>query len=359
MKKGIISLVLLAIVAYQSLAQITISRSDFGKIGDKFLMATDTSADNISIGAKGLNITWDFSKNVKADIYDSTMYVDPINLPNFPAGANMASIKGAGDTSFFELSTGEYRIYIPTGSIPFPLPKNTLSYMKFPLTYLNTNEDKIAVDVANTPDFFGITGVPAFIDSIRISFVLQVSSIVDGAGTLKTPLATYNDVLRLKSVFSNTITTYIHNTFTKTWTLSPQGNQANSDTSYVFLGQNMGSEIMTINTDTLGNISSINYRVPKVFPNAVNEVVSPLYWNLFPNPASDVFTINLISNSSNETLVYLTDINGRKIKDLEMVSIKSGFNSIQVSSLNISEGLYFCHLEMDGVHLVKKIMIAR
>ena len=359
MKKIIISLILLAIAVYPSLAQITINRSDFGKIGDKFYFASDTTADNLSVGSKGINMTWDFSQNVKADTYDSTMYVDPINLPNFPTGANMASITGAGDTSFIALSTSEYKIYIPTGSIPFPLPKNTLSYIKFPLTYLNTNEDEIAANIANTPDFFGITGVPAFIDSIRISFVLHVSMIVDGSGTLKTPLATYADILRLKSVSSNTVTTYIHNTITKSWTLSPQGNQANSDTTYVVLGQNMGAEIMTINLDTLGNISSIKYRVPKVFPNAVNEVAAPLNWNVYPNPASDVFTINLVSNSSSQAAVYLTDINGRKIKDIEMVSIKPGFNTIQVSRLDISDGIYFCHLEMDEAHLVRKILILK
>jgi hypothetical protein len=357
MKKTLISAILFVMAIYPSLAQITINRSDFGKIGDKFYMASDTTADNISIGAKGLNVTWDFSQNVKADTYDSTMFVDPINFPNFPVGANMASINGAGDTTFFALGSTEYKVYIPTESIPFPLPKNTLSYVKFPLTYLNTNDDQIAIDIANTPSFFGIDGIPAFIDSIRISFVIRVNSIVDGSGTLKTPLATYPNVLRLKSVSSNTVTTYIHNTITRSWTLSPQGNQANADTAYIFLGQNMGTEIMTVNMDTLGNISSIKYLVTKVFPNSVNEVSAPVSLNVYPNPANDAFSLQLLSNTSHEAIMYMTDVNGKIIRDTEKVSVKTGYNSIQVSNLYIVEGFYFCHLEMDGVHVVKKILI--
>lgn len=359
MKKILISTILFVMAIYPSLAQITINRSDFGKIGDKFYMASDTTADNLSVGAKGLNVTWDFSQNVKADTYDSTMFVDPINFPNFPVGANMASINGAGDTSFFALGSNEYKVYIPTGSIPFPLPKNTLSYIKFPLTYLNTNDDEISIDVANTPSFFGITGIPAFIDSIRINFVIHVSSIVDGSGTLKTPLATYSDVLRLKSVSSNTVTTYIHNTLTRSWTLSPQGNQANSDTSYMFLGQNMGAEIMTINMDTLGNISNIKYRVPKVFPNAVSEVLAPISWNVYPNPTADDFTIRLVALNPTNVNIYMTDVSGKIIKIMDATHLNNGLNLIEVSSFDLNDGLYFCHIDMDGVHTVKKIMVGK
>jgi hypothetical protein len=66
-----------------------------------------------------------------------------------------------------------------------------------------------------------------------------------------------------------------------------------------------------------------------------------------------------MSNSTNQAKVFITDMNGRKIKDIEIVLVKPGNNVLQISGLDISEGIYFCHLEMDGEHLLKKIMIRK
>jgi len=65
------------------------------------------------------------------------------------------------------------------------------------------------------------------------------------------------------------------------------------------------------------------------------------------------------SNSQPTPNVYITDVNGKIIRDIEKVSVKFGNNAIQVSRLTFSEGMYFCHFEMDEVHLVKKILIRK
>lgn len=99
--------------------------------------------------------------------------------------------------------------------------------------------------------------------------------------------------------------------------------------------------------------------VDSFYKTGQSEIINNQLFDIFPNPASDVFTIQLLSNASNIADVYITDVNGRIIRDIEQVSVKAGYNTIQVSRLNISEGLYFCHFEMNALHLVKKILIRK
>ncbi len=99
--------------------------------------------------------------------------------------------------------------------------------------------------------------------------------------------------------------------------------------------------------------------VDSFFLTGKNELGNSHLMNIYPNPSADIFTISLMSNSTNQAKVFITDMNGRKIKDIEIVSVKPGNNVLQISGLDIAEGLYFCQVEMDGAYLIKKIIINR
>jgi hypothetical protein len=99
--------------------------------------------------------------------------------------------------------------------------------------------------------------------------------------------------------------------------------------------------------------------VDSFFTTGQSEIINNQLLDIYPNPASDAFTIQLLSNANTLANVYITDVNGKIIRDIEKVSVKLGNNAIQVSRLTFSEGMYFCHFEMDGVHLVKKILIRK
>jgi hypothetical protein len=356
MKKIIFTLFTI-IVAYSGIAQITINRTDFGNIGNTYYFATDTTLSGVNIGAKGLNATWDFSSILKADRYDSTEYVDPINLPGYPEGCNLATISNGGEPTFVSLTNSEFKIYIPEGEIPFPLSKNTLSLYKFPLDYLNSSQDEINVDIKNTPEFFGIPGLPSFIDSIRIVLEIKSLSLVDAAGSLKTPIQTYASVLRVRNVNNTKTTVYFRNSLTSSWTISPQGNENTSDTAYSFLGTNSGSEIMSILTDSLGKPNQIRYRIPSFNPTNLKEISVINSIQVYPNPASEIFTISLQSNSNLNASFSLTDVSGKQVKNIPDSKLNAGFNQLKITTDGLENGIYFLNIQGDGLKTVKKIII--
>jgi len=99
--------------------------------------------------------------------------------------------------------------------------------------------------------------------------------------------------------------------------------------------------------------------VDSFFTTGQSEIINNQLLDIYPNPASDAFTIQLLSNANTLANVYITDVNGKIIRDIEKVSVKFGKNAIQVLRLTFSEGMYFCQFEMDGVYFVKKILIRK
>ena len=86
--------------------------------------------------------------------------------------------------------------------------------------------------------------------------------------------------------------------------------------------------------------------------NALNEL------SIYPNPANDKATISLLS-SSNETINYtLYDAQGKLIEE-KVLYIHSGINTLEISvhQLQISKGIYFIKLVLEGKSITKKLVI--
>ncbi|MFT5435529.1 MAG: hypothetical protein ACI840_000162 [Ulvibacter sp.] len=82
--------------------------------------------------------------------------------------------------------------------------------------------------------------------------------------------------------------------------------------------------------------------------NALSSVIS-----LYPNPASDVITINNASNAElKEINVY--DINGRLVKQLRVKSITTSNHTLDVSPL--SSGIYMVHIIGNKSNTVKRLI---
>lgn len=356
MKKNIFTAIII-LTGYVSVAQITINRADFGNIGNKYYYASDTTVSEINIGAKGLNASWDFSTVLKADKYDSTEYVDPINLPGYPEGSNIATVSSNGEISFLSLTNSDFKLFLSESEIPFPLTKNTLTVFKFPLKYLDANQDEIKIDVKNTPSFFGINDLPSFIDSIRIVLDIKAISLVDGAGSLKTPTQTYESVLRMRLVNNMIITSSFRNSLTSTWSTAPQGNTNTSDTSYSFFGTNSGSEIMSLTIEADGKPSEMKYRIPSFNPTNLNELFANNSIQVYPNPANENLTIFIEAKSKLNANVTLVDLSGKEVKTVNASELVSGNNFINIPTNDLKNGIYFCNILIDGVKTVKKVAI--
>lgn len=94
--------------------------------------------------------------------------------------------------------------------------------------------------------------------------------------------------------------------------------------------------------------------------NSLSNINSDLLeFKAFPNPFNT--TINLEFNANQKTIATLViyDVMGNKVYDNKEINVKSGSNNFTVSNLNLSNGLYFINLFIDGENITCKIICTK
>ncbi|HKK40429.1 MAG TPA: T9SS type A sorting domain-containing protein [Cryomorphaceae bacterium] len=89
---------------------------------------------------------------------------------------------------------------------------------------------------------------------------------------------------------------------------------------------------------------------------SMNEYIASGRWNLFPNPASDSFTIEIESKIASNASFQILDMQGRKIKNFSE-SLNPGLFRIQLSLNDVSPGLYQVVLNISGSTQSQLLMI--
>ncbi|MFH1320502.1 MAG: T9SS type A sorting domain-containing protein [Bacteroidota bacterium] len=103
----------------------------------------------------------------------------------------------------------------------------------------------------------------------------------------------------------------------------------------------------------LDNIN-INIDVP---PGIKNEIKNNILINVFPNPASDLISVNFTSNNNKPVKVFVYDIDGKLVKTFLQEKVKDGYNIFSFSTTTLSAGTYILRIfSSEGKFLVEKIM---
>jgi Secretion system C-terminal sorting domain len=86
--------------------------------------------------------------------------------------------------------------------------------------------------------------------------------------------------------------------------------------------------------------------------NALNEL------SIYPNPANDKATISLISSSEEKINYNLFDAQGKLIEE-KVLDIHAGMNTLEinVNQLQISKGIYFIKLVLEGKEITRKLIV--
>lgn len=78
---------------------------------------------------------------------------------------------------------------------------------------------------------------------------------------------------------------------------------------------------------------------------------------IFPNPATNTFSIMIDLKESSNTNIGLYDLQGRKIKELYSGYLSTGQQQIQANVSDINPGMYMVMISNDGKKLVKKLLV--
>lgn len=316
-----------------SQAQIVIHETDYpvgGGISYSYKWATGI----ISPGGNGQNIFWDFSSlnppsesnyiSSNCDEYCDTF--PGSNFYNKNIGNNYKNYYIKNTTGLYSNGYHSWNNGVTLNDkfdnaeqlLMFPIQYNaSFADSFFSIAYLYPNPNTVF-----THTYYGTT-----------------SGVVDAYGTIKTPIGTYNNVLRLKL----NIVTY-HETGDSTYS-----------TSYSWYQAGIGHSIMDINLYPTPDNSS--YRYTTTLPKNVNGInnVGARQNNIsiYPNPAQHVFRIK--TERQNNYSIIIRNVIGNVVYETRQ-NINS--RETEVTTSGWARGIYLIEVKEDsGNSVIRKLIM--
>jgi len=337
------SLLLLLFISFslcqKSFGQITITENDMPSSGENFITTNCVLDFTIDVNETGANHSWDYSGVVPVTTFGDT-FLNVTSLPLtyflvFLLTSNLAdrsglnfSIGGYGLEDVYTMykkSSSQYQITGYGGTlsgveIPLPYGASKDVLYTFPLNYGNADSSDATVSYS----FPGL-----FYYSQQRHRVNEV----DGWGTIKTPVGTF-DAVRVKSTITDVDSFYVD-------TLSFGTGLTLKSYEYKWLAQNKGTPVFQIGAqDLLGYpvISQVQYQ-DTTFHTGINDLAENTMVKIFPNPAGDLIQFEFSSQHINSVFIY--DVLGRIEETRTFSSPVSNF-ILNVSQLQ--NGMYFARM---------------
>ncbi len=363
MKNIYILLLILVNVNLITFSQITVTSTDMPSTGNMINKSVALTTGAIDYTLTGANYTWNFSSLIPVNqIIDTfvTVLSTPIYYyPTFILSANQALKQpnislGAAQLSnvynFYNNSSSSYGLIgyaAQVNAIPIPLKYNNADRIfKFPLNFGNVDSSSSAASITvPTLGFFSETKTR--------------KNTVDGWGTLTTPYGTF-PVLRIKSII------YQKDSISSDSIPIPLPAMVRNIIEYKWVGKNNGIPLLEITETTIGIMpaftTTINYidSVRNLNPIGVEKLVPTTESiKIFPNPASNQYTISYTLNKTAEVDIRLFDLTGKEIKIIEKGFKEKGSNQQTYNVLNekLIKGIYFIKFQFDKTNYTKKLVI--
>ncbi len=294
----------------------------------------------------GTNQYWNFSSvTSQGGLYSTTKYIDPINTPyysSFPIATNATETIYPVDSSYgyVDFQSGYYDFlgakYVSNGTIytttyndphrSFVFPFNYGDVFNDAYEYLRTNNTssdhfhKIATSVVSAP----------------------------GYGSLVLPSGTFINCLLLKRV-----TVSRDSSFTGSITTATD----HTTTTYTFYNSTFAGSLFSLNYDSIYYLASgvsTSYYYGFYYNNvtSINEVNASDNISIYPNPTTNLFTIN-ISGNYKKAEISISDLTGKII----YVSTISDSEKTEVNTKDFVGGVYLVQIQTADFIETKKLIV--
>lgn len=346
-------------------AQITITSADMPDANDSLYISTSTSMGTHDPAATGANYNWDFSDLVPA-FQQGTKFIAPGKFPsvynflfntlNTSYGRNnplissldIQGFKVDAAIDFFKESTSSLNqigVGYVVNDIPLPFSyKHADVIYKFPLNYLNT--DSCNFDFGLAIPGYGYYGQSG-----------HRHNVVDGWGELKTPYTTYANTLRIQSIINVTDTIYNEADSTGMSIVRPP--------HYEYKWFTQGSKIpvlqidgMLISSQLVYTITYIDTARKNVIHLGIDSHTPTSNVQVFPNPASDNFTLSFDLTDGSLVKIGLADLLGKEVKQLTDSQLTPGKYHYTIDTSTLPAGIYFVNIQSDSSMHVEKISVS-
>lgn len=333
-------------------AQITITSSDFGNIGDQFFVGQDPNP-TVTPGNAGANQTWNFTGLVTSSL-DTIYFLDPATVPPAAAvsGVNLVTESNEGYFFLERNSSGVYTRGVASTFNGVPVlaeytPAQDL--LPFPSTF---GDSFSSTSAFSTTVFLGLDtsafGCQIQLDSIRLNRQSTLTTNFDAEGTVQLPMENIQ-ALRAYSVDASTDSIFIYApnavscppfvNIPQGWSLMPDflaqsiglpgGSYTQNTEVYTWYANNENFGVVAMRMDGQGGVESVLFKSDASQMSIDQTSESTL--NIFPNPVQGSSLAIEGAEAGDEVL--LMDMTGR-------VVVRQSLDNNQVSVEGLTSGIY-------------------
>ena len=79
----------------------------------------------------------------------------------------------------------------------------------------------------------------------------------------------------------------------------------------------------------------------------------------YPNPTNGEYTVEFTSTQDFEASVFVTDLNGRIVRNISTTDVTAGNNFVNVNLSDLNSGLYFFHIQGGNSNIVYQVVVTK
>ena len=79
----------------------------------------------------------------------------------------------------------------------------------------------------------------------------------------------------------------------------------------------------------------------------------------YPNPTNGEYTVEFTSTQDFEASVFVTDLNGRMVRNISTTDVTAGNNFVNVNLSDLNSGLYFFHIQGVNSNIVYQVVVTK
>ena len=347
--RGILATVILFFCVLPVKSQ-TFDFLDLPVVNELWIEFKDTVGSNVNITSPGSGQTWNYG-NVFT-VHDTIQYLQqplvtapPFLSSQFPQASSVTTGTNAGDFIFYRADIAGMFIegsYLNTG---FDVFGNTYNLIKYSsdLLFLPTPFDTGYV-VQNTASYNYIFPDSSMLPNaqVRITYNIFQDFEADAQGSLTTPLGTYNSVIRIKEMITESTLVELDSFSTGNFTYLTDIPEP-TVYAYKWIKNGPNCLVMTASLNDAQQVTEASYFTSSGLVSDQSAQNSKQTMCLFPNPVKSGDQLFIKRPVDQACSVIVSDISGRLIFTYHM---KRGQSALE--PIDLKAGMYTCKIITDN-----------
>lgn len=187
------------------------------------------------------------------------------------------------------------------------------------------------------------------------------SNACNGAGqsnditVIVNPVPTAAGTIATQSGFTVTFSNTSSGATSYTWNFGDLSSSSATAPTHVYTANGNYTVTLIASNGTCSDTTTINVTVAV----GIDEVSNISGVNIYPNPATDLATVNILLAESAKVSVTIFDITGKLINTVYNAQMNAGSNNVMIPTENMPAGIYFATISSEKYSKTLKLVITK